>query len=94
MIGNSLNEFINDLYIMGGPEKEFLYNGNRYFLQCETLENNMIEMTVFECFGEQRYIFRCQGNDFAGCAKQFEDAKIFDGKTIYEVEQNIEVLFG
>lgn len=28
------------------------------------------------------------------CVKQFEKAKIFDGKTIYEAEKDIEVLFG
>ena len=31
-------------------------------------------------------------NNFNGC-KQYEKAKIFDGKTIYEAEKDIEVLF-
>lgn len=26
MKGNTLNQFMDDLYSMGGPEKEFLYN--------------------------------------------------------------------
>ena len=93
MKGNTLNEFMDDLYSMGGPEKEFLYKDKRYFLQCEAVDN-MIEMVVFQCFGEQEYIFRCKGNDFAECVEQFEKAKIFDGKTIYEAEKDIEVLFG
>lgn len=93
MKGNTLNEFMDDLYSMGGPEKEFLYKDKRYFLQCEAVDN-MIEMVIFECFGEQKYIYRCKGKDFAECVKQFEKAKIFDGKTIYEAEKDIEVLFG
>ena len=40
----------------------------------------MIEMVIFECFGE--------------CVEGFEKAKIFDGKRIYEAEKDIEVLFG
>lgn len=31
---------------------------------------------------------------FAECVESFEKAKIFDGKTIYEAEKDIEVLFG
>lgn len=93
MKGNTLNEFMDDLYSMGGPEKEFLYKGKRYFLQCEAVDD-MIEMVIFQCFGEQEYIFRCKGKGFANCVEQFEQAKIFDGKTIYEAEKDIEVLFG
>lgn len=95
MKGNTLNEFINDLYSMGGPEKEFIYNGKKYFLQCEALaDSSLIEMVVFQCFGDEEYIFRCQGENFAECVETFEKAKIFDGKTIYEAEKDIEVLFG
>ena len=95
MKGNTLNEFMDDLYSMGGPEKEFLYNGKRYFLQCETIPNsNFIELAIFKCFDNQEYIFKAIGKNFSECAKQFEQAKIFDGKTIYEAEKDIEVLFG
>ncbi len=93
MEGNTLNEFMDDLCTMGGPEKDFMYKDKRYFLECEAVDN-MIEMVIFECFGEQNYIFRCKGKDFVECVKQFEKAKIFDGKTIYEAEKDIEVLFG
>ena len=94
MKGNSLNEFIDDLYSMGGPEKEFLYKDKRYFLQCEAIDGNVIEMVIFQCFGRQEYIFRHKGKTFAECVEAFEKAKIFDGKTIYEAEKDIEVLFG
>lgn len=94
MKGNDLNQFIDDLYSMGGPEKEFIYKGNSYFLESANIGNNTIEMVVFQCFGKGEYIFRCTGKDFAECARQFEKARIFDGKMIYEVENEIEVVYG
>ena len=94
MKGNDLNQFIDDLYSMGGPEKEFIYKGKSYFLESANIGNNTIEMVMFQCFGKGEYIFRCTGKDFAECARQFEKAKIFDGKTIYEVENEIEVVYG
>ncbi len=94
MKGNDLNQFIDDLYSMGGPEKEFLYKGKRYFLESSNVGANVIEMVVFQCFGEEKYVFRCRGKTFAECVEQFVKAGIFDGKTIYEAEQDIEVLYG
>ena len=46
MKGNDLNQFIDDLYSMGGPEKEFIYKGNSYFLESANIGNNTIEMVV------------------------------------------------
>lgn len=94
MKGHTLNQFIDDLQSTGGPEKEFSYKGKRYFLESANIGDGTIEMVVFQCFGKEEYIFRCIGKSFSECAKQFESAKIFDGKTIYEVEQDIEVLYG
>ncbi len=54
----------------------------------------LTEFVIFECFGEENYIFRCHGKNNAECLKQFENAKIFDGLTIYEAEKEIEVLYG
>ena len=68
--------------------------GKRYFLESANIGDGIIEMVVFQCFDDGEYIFRCTGKSFAECAKQFEEAKIFDGKTIYEAEQDIEVLYG
>lgn len=96
MNGNTLSEFMDDLLAMGGPEKEYLFRGRRYFLQCQTYEKDpsLIEMVIYECFGDENYIFRCHGKSFAECVAQFEQAAIFDGMTIYEAESEIDVLFG
>lgn len=34
------------------------------------------------------------GDNFAECVAKLENAEIFDGMTIYQAEQEIEVLFG
>ncbi len=96
MKGNTVSEFINDLLTMGGPEKEFTFRGRRYFMEAQVYEKNstLTEFVIFECFGDENYIFRCHGKNFRECVEQFENAKIFDGLTIYEAESEIEVLFG
>lgn len=96
MKGNTLTEFMDDLLTMGGPEKEFLFRGRRYFMESQPYEmdTKQKEFVIFECFGEERCIFRCHGPDRESCVRQFEEAKIFDGLTIYEAESEIEVLYG
>ena len=96
MKGNTLTEFMDDLLTMGGPEKEFLFRGRRYFMESQPYEKNLdeTEFVIFECFGNQNYIFRCHGKDNEECVRQFEVAKIFDGLTIYEAESEITVEYG
>ena len=96
MKGNTITEFIDDLLTMGGPEKEFEYNGKRYLMasQAYAQDPTLVEFVIFECFGNENYIFRCHGKNNAECVEQFEKAKLFDGKTIYEADQDITVLFG
>ncbi len=96
MKGNTLDEFMDDLITMGGPEKEFTFRGRRYFMESQPYEPDLTqkELVIFECFGNQNYIFRCHGKTREDCVHQFEKAKIFDGMTIYEAESEIEVLFG
>lgn len=96
MKGNTLIEFMDDLLTMGGPEKEFLFRGKRYFLESQAYEKDteQTELVIFECFGNNNDLFRCHGKNNEECVRQFENARIFDGLTIYEAESEIEVLFG
>ena len=95
MIGNTLSEFVDDILTMGGPEKEFLFRGKKYMLQCQKYEANpsLTELVIFECFGDENYVFRCHGKDFRECFEQFEKATIFNGMTIYDAESEIEKFF-
>lgn len=95
MNGNTLTEFINDLLTMGGPEKEFVYNNKNYFLEsCYHEDKDLIEMYLFEITDDEAPIISFWGKTFQECVDQFENAPIFDGKTIYEAEKDITVLFG
>lgn len=95
MKGNTFSEFMNDLLTMGGPEKEFVYRGKSYFLESTfDSDKQLIKMYIFGIYGNDFPEFSFWGKDFPECVKQFEEAKIFDGKTIEEIEQEIEVLYG
>ncbi|MCM1577484.1 MAG: hypothetical protein NC078_01630 [Ruminococcus sp.] len=98
MRGNTISEFMNDLLTMGGPEKEFVFKDKRYFL--ETVYNHekqLNEMMICEISdGQDSDSVKVSfwGKDFFECVEQFEDAKLFDGMTIYEAENEIEVIYG
>lgn len=96
MKGNTITEFINDLYACGGPEKEFTFRGKRYFLETIMVEEtDLLELYVAEIKeNADDIVFSFTGKTLHDCVAQFEEAKIFDGKTIYQVEKEIEVLFG
>ena len=95
MQGNTLTEFINDLLTMGGPEKEFLFHGKTFFLESEyDEEKDMIKMYLFEITNPNTPTISFWGQNFRECVDQFEQAPIFDGKTIYEIESEITVLYG
>lgn len=96
MNGNTLEEFIDDLLTMGGPEKEFVYKDKRYSLQ--TLyneEKGKLELSIDKIYKDQSfesYIY--EGDSFQECLMKFEKDPIFDGLTLYEAEKEITVVFG
>ncbi len=98
MRGNTLEQFMDDLLTMGGPEKEFTYKNHRYFLETRAISETELDMYVFEIFENEEkdheFLCHCIGKDFAECVAKFEKERIFEGKTIYEAEQDIEVVFG
>lgn len=77
------------------PEKEVLYHGKKYMItgyidkKCETCT---IEIYTIEI--DSKELFKHTSKNRNECVEAFEKAKIFKGKTIYEAENEIEVLFG
>ena len=55
---------------------------------------SQVEFVIFECFGEGNIIFKCHGENNAACVRIFEKSRLFDGKTIYEADNEITVLYG
>ncbi len=93
MKGNTLNEFISDLYY--NPEKEIVCGGGRYIISGFSDETGKL-YTLQVCTIEEdsKTLFAHTSKDRRECVTAFEEAKIFNGKTIYEAENDIEVLFG
>lgn len=88
MINGDAREFIDGLHY--GDERFFIYNGRKYFIQ-GFFENKKPMLVV--------YIFEPSDNDFEWRAfsednhypvTKFESAKIFDGKSFWDVEKEIE----
>lgn len=101
MKGNTLAEFIDDLLSMGGPEKEFVFRDRFFFLESACQENSAVlelYLDEYDNSNPQDKVFltthRFLGKDLSECVEKFENAAIFSGLTIYEAEQEIEVLFG
>ena len=101
MKGNTINEFISDLCNDGGPEKEFVYGDKYYIIQADSKENDdktYLRLDVYSCDNNEAGQFIntlwFAGDTLPNCVDEFENSKIFDGKTIYEAEKDIEVLFG
>lgn len=101
MKGNTLQEFMDDLLTCGGPEKEFVYKDKYYIIQGDTLQPEGIpglKLDIYTRDGDEagEYIqsmFFSDENDNESVEK-FSKAQIFDGKTLYEAEKDIEVLYG
>lgn len=93
MLGNELNEFMDDMY--HNPEKEITCFGKKYMITGyvdKTCELYTLEVYTIE--SEPKELFKFTSKIRHECVEAFEQAKIFDGKTIYEAEKDIEVLFG
>lgn len=99
MKGNTLNEFMNDLLTFGGPEKEFVFRGKKFFLETTQIaDSHQLDLSLQEFIDNESQTdineFHFIGNTLAECVNKFEKAKIFDGMNIYEAENEIEVIFG
>lgn len=97
MTGMNIGEFMDKVYY--GDEIEFILGDTTYFIQGNHRDDKFY-LTV-------DYWKYTDGNEpnhdyllslICGSAEErinkFETAKIFDGRTIYEAEKDIEVVFG
>ena len=90
MIGTKLSEFVDELYY--NPEIEFIYDGKRYMISGYMVEDcYVLEMCNINA---NTILFEVSSASRNDCVTAFENATIFNGQTIYEVEKNIQVLYG
>ena len=101
MKGNTLGEFIDDILLTGGPEKEFIFRDKFFFLETVVnQETKVLDLTIDEYDNadpkNKKYLktYLFPGKNYTDCVFQFETAAIFSGMTIYQAEREIVVLFG
>ncbi|MCM1277337.1 MAG: hypothetical protein NC299_18590 [Lachnospiraceae bacterium] len=97
MKGMTVGDFIDKVY--RGSEIEFVLSNTTYFVQgfCEDGKYVLTVDYWQKTDGsepEHDYLLSVECDDPAERTAMFENAKIFNGKTIYEVESEIEVLYG
>lgn len=92
MKGNTLNEFIESLYY--NPEKELMFNGKDYFVSGYITDNNNYTLEVVNITEGCKTIFNYSSTNRDDCVDKFKKAKIFEGTTIFDAEQHIEVIDG
>ncbi len=92
MNGKTLSEFIDDLYY--NPETEMEYHNICYSVSGYIDSNKEHVLQVDSIESKSTEVFFVKRKNAGECVKAFEEAKIFDGKTIYEAESEITVLYG
>ena len=91
LIGKELTLFIDSLY--NNPEMEFEYLEKRYLVS-GYMENNDYILRVDTIEKDSKNVFVIKNPSRQKCVEAFEKAPIFGGKTIYEAESQIKVLYG
>lgn len=88
MINGNAKEFIAGLYY--GDERFFTYKGKKYFIQ-GYYENNkpLLEIYAIVPLGDD-FKWRVFSEDKNYPVEKFENAKIFDNKSFWEIENEIE----
>ena len=91
MKGKKLSEFIESLY--HNPEMEIEYMDKRYMVS-GYLEQEEYTLCVDTIEQASETVFISQNRERQKCVEEFETARIFAGRTIYEAEAEITVLYG
>ncbi len=93
MTGKSVYEFLESL--SWGDEMEFTYKGRNYLIQGIPNSNEEKIIVIYDCDDKGKIIYESPHcKSYLECVKAFKDSPILDGKTIFELEQNITVEYG
>ncbi len=92
MTGRTISEFITELY--NNPEMEFIYRNNRYMISGYVSPSGDTYTLELWNITANSLVFKCSDMFREKCVEQFEDSKLFDKRTIYEAEEEINVQYG
>jgi len=88
MINGNPNEFLDTIYSC--QDIIYVFNGIKYWFQ-GYMEDNIIHMEIFQYIpAKDDYIWEYNSDTIEKCFNAFLTAPIFDGKTFWEVENEIE----
>ena len=92
MQGKNLSEFIDSLYI--NPETEIEYSNKKFLISGYRDDDSSYVLRVDNITTSSEQIFFAKDSDVQKCVEAFENAAIFDGRTIYEAHDEITVMYG
>ncbi len=92
MNGKTLSDFIDELY--SNPEMEIKYHNTRFSVSGYRDESKEFILRVDSIENHSSEVFSVKKKTARECVGAFEEAPLFDGKTIYEAESEITVLYG
>ena len=89
MIGGNPNDFLDRIYSC--QDTVYVYKGIKYWFQGYMPADGVVHMEIFQyqppC---ERNVQSYDGSSLDECQDAFIHAPIFDGKTFWEVEKDIE----
>lgn len=92
MKGKTLRQFIDDLYY--NAETEFILNGEQYMIEGWLNEDGTYTLSLSAFGTGQKELFQHTARNRRDCVEAFEKSRLFDGKSIYDIEKDIVVECG
>lgn len=90
MKGQSIQEFMDDIMSSRLVEKEFFYKGEEFMFVCDK-NNDDLYSIIITSYSNENHDITIKDKSLVGLYRKFENLKIIDGKTIYELDEDIEV---
>ena len=89
MINGSPNEFVDRIYSC--QDTVFIYKGIKYWFQGYMPSDHSVHMEIFQYQpSDEKWLWKYNGKSIEECLHAFLSAQIFDGKTFWDAEQEIE----
>ena len=89
MINGNANDFIDRIYTC--QDTVFIYNEKKYWFQGYMSDEKAVHMEIFQTEPPMDgFIWEYDGASITEGQEAFQTAQIFDGKTFWEAEQDIE----
>ena len=89
MINGDPKEFLER--VCSGQDTPYKFNGKKYWLQGFVVKNGF-RAEVFCCDPPHEYLWEYTGKCPLECMEKFQTALIFDGKSFWDVEKDLEWL--